>query len=73
MASVTSNGALLLVTVDGRAAGYSVGMSFPEESAVMSAVGAVDAMNLDGRAARPSVRYATWAVGGGSSGRSSSA
>jgi exopolysaccharide biosynthesis protein len=48
MAGVTSNGALLLVTVDGRAPGYSVGMSFAEESAVMHAVGAVDAMNLDG-------------------------
>ena len=48
LAGVTSAGHLLLVTVDGRAPGYSVGLSFVEEAAVMQALGARDAVNLDG-------------------------
>jgi exopolysaccharide biosynthesis protein len=48
MAGLTRDGDLLLVTVDGRAPGYSVGESFPEEPATMRALGATDAVNLDG-------------------------
>jgi hypothetical protein len=48
MAGITSDGRLLLVTVDGHAAGYSVGASFWEEARVMRALGARDAVNLDG-------------------------
>ena len=48
MAGVTAAGHLLLVAADGRAPGYSVGLSFLEEAAVMRALGAVDAVNLDG-------------------------
>jgi len=48
MAGVTGRDHLLLVTVDGRQPGYSVGLSFPEESAVMASLGARDALNLDG-------------------------
>jgi hypothetical protein len=48
MAGVTAGGDVLLVTVDGRQPGYSVGLSFAEEAAVMGALGAEDALNLDG-------------------------
>ncbi len=48
MAGVTRDGDLLLVTVDGRAPGYSVGESFTEEAATMRALGAIEALNLDG-------------------------
>lgn len=48
MAGTTRDGRLLLVTVDGHAAGFSVGATFTEEGAVMRALGARDAMNLDG-------------------------
>jgi hypothetical protein len=48
MAGVTRDGDLLLVTVDGRQPGYSVGLSFPEEARLMQALGAVQALNLDG-------------------------
>jgi Phosphodiester glycosidase/SPOR domain len=48
MAGVTRDGDLLLVTVDGRQPGYSVGLSFPEEARLMHALGAVQAVNLDG-------------------------
>jgi hypothetical protein len=48
MAGVSAGGELLLVTVDGRQPGYSVGLSFPEEAAVMRALGAEEALNLDG-------------------------
>jgi hypothetical protein len=48
IAGVTRDGRLLLVAVDGRAPGYSAGLSFAEEAAVMDALGAVDAVNLDG-------------------------
>ncbi len=48
MAGLTRGGDLLLVTVDGRAPGYSIGMSFAEQARVMQALGARDAINLDG-------------------------
>ena len=48
IAGVTPGGDLLLVTVDGRAPGYSVGASFQEEAAIMVALGAKEALNLDG-------------------------
>ena len=48
IAGVTRDGRLLLVAVDGRAPGYSAGLSFSEEAAVMRALGATDATNLDG-------------------------
>jgi exopolysaccharide biosynthesis protein len=48
MAGVTGDGDLLLVTVDGRQPGYSVGLSFTEEARLMRAVGSVQAVNLDG-------------------------
>jgi exopolysaccharide biosynthesis protein len=48
-AGVTRNGArILLVTVDGRQAPYSDGMSLPELATLMLALGAVEAVNLDG-------------------------
>lgn len=47
-AGVTDEGKLLLVTVDGRAPGYSVGASIPEMARVMEHLGAVEALNLDG-------------------------
>jgi hypothetical protein len=48
MAGLTRRGDLLLVTVDGRAPGYSIGMSFREQARVMRALGARVAINLDG-------------------------
>jgi len=48
MAGVTRHGRLLLVAVDGRAPGYSAGLDFEEEAGVMRALGASDAVNLDG-------------------------
>ena len=43
------NGAeVLLVTVDGRQPGYSVGMSLPEAADLLRALGATEALNLDG-------------------------
>jgi subtilisin family serine protease len=48
MAGVTYDARLLLVAVDGRAPGYSAGLTFAEEAAVMRALGARDAVNLDG-------------------------
>lgn len=45
---VTANGNMLLVTVDGRQGGTSVGMTLPELSQLMQKLGAVHAMNLDG-------------------------
>ena len=48
IAGVTRDGRLLLVAVDGRAPGFSAGLSFEEEAATMRALGAVDAVNLDG-------------------------
>jgi hypothetical protein len=48
LAGVTAAGRLLLVAVDGRAPGYSAGLDFDEEAALMGALGARDAVNLDG-------------------------
>ena len=48
MAGLTRDGRLLLVTVDGHAAGFSVGATFQEEAGIMRALGARDAVNLDG-------------------------
>jgi Phosphodiester glycosidase len=48
LAGVTAAGRLLLVTIDGRRPGHSVGASFAESAAVMRALGARDAVNLDG-------------------------
>lgn len=39
---------VLLVTVDGRQPAHSVGMTLPETADLMVALGAVDALNLDG-------------------------
>ena len=45
---MTGDGKLLLVAVDGRQPGHSVGASFEESAAIMKALGAVEAVNLDG-------------------------
>lgn len=47
MAGVDAAGRLLLVTVDGRD-GQSIGVSFTEGARLMRALGAVEAVNLDG-------------------------
>lgn len=44
----TADGTLLLVTVDGRQPGHSVGMTLPELAAFLVEIGAVEALNLDG-------------------------
>jgi hypothetical protein len=43
-----ADGTLLLVVVDGRQPGYSAGMSLPELTDLFRALGAVEALNLDG-------------------------
>ena len=48
LAGVTRDGRLLLVAVDGRRPGYSVGASFVESARVLRALGAADGVNLDG-------------------------
>jgi hypothetical protein len=48
IAGVTPGGDLLLVAVDGRRPGYSVGASFVEEARIMDSLGAEEAVNLDG-------------------------
>ncbi len=48
LAGVTASGRVLLVAIDGRRPGHSVGASFEESAAVMRALGARDALNLDG-------------------------
>ena len=48
LAGVTPEGKLLLVAVDGRQPGYSVGASFEESARIMRALGAEEAVNLDG-------------------------
>ena len=45
---VRADGTLLLLAVDGRDAGHSVGMSLSELTALLRELGAVDAINLDG-------------------------
>ncbi len=48
LAGVERDGTLLLVTVDGRRAGWSAGVTLPEAARVMRSLGARDALNLDG-------------------------
>ena len=48
MAGWAENGDLLLVTVDGRQPGYSLGMTMTEAADLMIALGATEAINLDG-------------------------
>jgi hypothetical protein len=48
MAGIMPDGKLLLVAVDGHKPGYSVGTSFREEAVTMAALGAREAVNLDG-------------------------
>jgi exopolysaccharide biosynthesis protein len=48
LAGVTAAGRLLLVTVDGRRPGWSAGVTLPEAARVMRALGARDALSLDG-------------------------
>jgi hypothetical protein len=48
LAGWTPEGTLLLVTVDGRQGGYSVGMNMDEAADLMIGLGAVEAINLDG-------------------------
>ena len=48
LAGVTGEGRLLLVTVDGRRPGWSVGMTLAGAARLMRSLGARDALNLDG-------------------------
>uniref|UniRef100_UPI00118058F9 phosphodiester glycosidase family protein n=1 Tax=Streptomyces carpinensis TaxID=66369 RepID=UPI00118058F9 len=48
VAGVTADGTLLLVVIDGRAKGVSVGATGPEAADLVRSLGAVDAVNLDG-------------------------
>jgi hypothetical protein len=48
LAGVKRDGTLLLATVDGRRPGWSAGVTLPEAARVMRALGARDALNLDG-------------------------
>ncbi|MCC5670895.1 phosphodiester glycosidase family protein [Nostoc sp. CHAB 5784] len=48
LAGISARGTLLLVTVDGRQPGKSVGASFEESARIMRSLGATDALNLDG-------------------------
>jgi hypothetical protein len=48
LAGITAEGNLLLVAVDGRQPGYSVGASFEESALIMQALCAEEAVNLDG-------------------------
>ncbi|WP_377914222.1 phosphodiester glycosidase family protein [Bacillus songklensis] len=48
LAGVTNDGKILLVTIDGHQPGYSVGANFEESARIMQALGAKDAVNLDG-------------------------
>jgi hypothetical protein len=45
---VTADGKILMVVVDGRQAGWSVGVSLPKFAAIFRNLGAVSALNLDG-------------------------
>ena len=45
---VTADGRVLMVTVDGRQPGYSVGVKLAEMGSLMRSLGAVSAINLDG-------------------------
>jgi len=56
MAGWASDGSMLLVTVDGRQAGRSVGMTMDEAADLMIGLGATDAINLDGGGSTAFVR-----------------
>ena len=56
MAGWTGDGTLLLATVDGRQAGYSLGMTMDEAADLMIGLGATDAINLDGGGSTAFVR-----------------
>jgi hypothetical protein len=45
---IRADGTIVLVVVDGRQEGYSVGMTLEETAVLMRELGAVDALNLDG-------------------------
>jgi exopolysaccharide biosynthesis protein len=45
---VAADGRVLMVTVDGRQPGYSVGVRLAEMGSLMRSLGAVSAINLDG-------------------------
>jgi hypothetical protein len=47
-AGVAADGGLLLVTVDGRQPGHSAGATLRQTAELLRALGAVDALNLDG-------------------------
>ncbi|MCM3595096.1 phosphodiester glycosidase family protein [Metabacillus idriensis] len=47
-AGVKADGTILLVTIDGRKPGYSVGANFKESAQLLKSLGAVNALNLDG-------------------------
>ena len=46
--AVKRDGTILLITVDGRKSGYSVGMTLREWSLMLKKIGAIDAINFDG-------------------------
>jgi Phosphodiester glycosidase len=48
LAGVRRDGRILLVTIDGRRPGWSAGVTLTEAARVMQALGARDALNLDG-------------------------
>jgi len=48
IAAVTRDGRLLLIVVDGRQPGRSAGLTFDEEAHLARALGAIEAVNLDG-------------------------
>ncbi|KZE66118.1 hypothetical protein AWM68_07010 [Fictibacillus phosphorivorans] len=48
VAGIKADGSILLVTIDGRKPGYSVGANFNESAQLMKSLGAVNALNLDG-------------------------
>lgn len=48
LAGVTAKGKLLLVAVEGRRPGRSVGASFEESAAILRSLGAAEGVNLDG-------------------------
>ena len=45
---IAADGTILMMVADGRAPGYSAGLSIPETALVMKHLGAVTAINLDG-------------------------
>ncbi|UAL53444.1 phosphodiester glycosidase family protein [Metabacillus dongyingensis] len=48
VAGIKADGTILLVTIDGRKPGYSVGANFKESAQLLKSLGAVNALNLDG-------------------------